>query len=157
MKQLFKKIPKTKYIKYSESNDEPVEHYEGKIRIHSIMGRFGYVMIANTDKHEFTLPPIKTELDGVKNYTIDALMYNAKIKRLVAVEINGAYHFSNKVRIGKTKQKHEEITHYLHNNKSIICNGITYDYVLVKTQGYRTEEVVGKNSLSDDQLMSDLC
>jgi len=157
LKQLFKKIPKTRYIKYSEANDEPAEHYEAKIRIHSIMGRFGYFMIANTDKHEFALPPIKTELDGTKNYTIDALMYNAKLKRLVAVEINGAYHFSNKVRIGKTKQKHEEITRYLFQNKRIVCDGIAYDYVLVRTHGYKTEEIIGKNSLSDDQLMSDLC
>ena len=156
MKQYFKKLPSTRFIKYDQPNDEPKEHYDGKLRIHSLLGRFGYIFLANTDKQEYALPTIHTELDGDKHYTIDALMYNGKLHRLVAVEINGAYHFKNKHAIARTKQKHEEVCEHLRTRKSIMVDGVLYDYITWRAYGFKTEELIGKHAMTDDEVLSKL-
>jgi hypothetical protein len=150
----FKKIPSKRFIKYDKPNDEPPEHYEGKIRIHSLMGRLGYVFIANTSQQEFALPTIHTPLDGDKHYQIDALMYNEKLERIVAVEVNGEYHYANRWRIHRTNQKHEEVVNFITRRKYIECDGIKYNYKLSLCHGFKTEELVGKNAMSDDEILA---
>lgn len=153
----FKKIPSRRFIKYDRPNDEPEEHYEGKLRIHSLMGRYGYVFIANTSQQEFQLPTIHTELDGDKHYQIDALMYNEKIQRIVAVEVNGAYHYANRHRIHRTNQKHEEVVNYITSRNFVEADGIKYPYRLSRCHGFKTEELIGKYALTDDQVIGILC
>lgn len=154
MKNMFKKIPSTRFIRYDQPNDEPQEHYDGKMRIHHLMGRIGYIFLANTEKQEFALPVIHTQLDGDKNYQIDALMYNSKIERIVAVEVNGKYHFKNRRSIAKMKQKHEEIVEFLRTRKAILVGKLRYEYRLYRAHGFMTEELIGKDALSDDEVLS---
>ena len=153
----FKKIPSRRYIKYDKPNDEPPEHYEGKIRIHSLMERFGYVFIANTSQLEYQLPTIHTELDGDKHYQIDALMYNEKLQRIIAVEVNGAYHYANRWRIHRTHQKHEEVVNFIHSRKFVECDGVKFEYKLSKCHGFKTEELIGEHAMSDDEIFAILC
>lgn len=142
----------TRFIKYSEPNQEPKEHLEGKFRIHHLLGRQGYCLLSNTDKWEFQLEPIKTELDGTKNYTLDVLMYNTITKRIVGVEINGAYHFANKTRIGKTVQKLDEVKEYFFKRNHVEVNGVPFHYTKYKIISFTTEELIGKHCLDDDYV-----
>jgi hypothetical protein len=148
-----KKPKSTRFIKYDEPNDEPVVHIQGKIRIHHLLSRFGYRVLTNTEKMEYKLPVIHTELDGDKHYQIDALMYDEKTLRVIAVEVNGPYHYANKTRIGKTRQKHEEISNWFKRRGVIKIDEVKYDYKMQRCIAFKTEELVGKHQLNDGQVL----
>ncbi len=143
---------RTRFIKYSEPNDEPKEHRDGKMRVAALMGRWGYIGVFNADKWEFQLEPIQDY-----TYTLDVLMYNERFKRLVAVEINGAYHYASRKRIKKTEFKEIIVKEYFSHRKFLLANGekLYFDQFLYK--GFKTEEVIGKYALSDDEITSALC
>lgn len=149
----FKKAKSTRFIQYSEPNDEPIEHEQGKLRINSILSRFGYTPVVNTDKHEFALPTIHTELDGDKNYQLDVLMYNAKLKLMAVVELNGKYHYANKQKIARTKQKHDEIVDYFRNKRAIVVDKVEYEYIMARCAAFKTEEIIGKHAMTDGEIL----
>lgn len=148
-----KKPSSTRFIHYSEPNDEPIEHQQGKVRIHHLTSRFGYKPLVNTEKHEFAMPVIHTKLDGDKHYQIDALMYDEHTLRIISIEVNGKYHYANKVKIAKTKQKHEEISNYFDRHGVIKIDKVKYDYKVHRCIVFKTEELIGKHALSDGQVL----
>jgi hypothetical protein len=151
----------TRYIHYSEPNQEPPEHIKGKERIRHILSGFDYVLVQNTnDEHqEFQLPPLvtnfiaETEEERIRQYQIDLLMYNPALQKIIAIEVHGGYHFKNKDSIRKMRLKEETILDYLGTHSFVKVDDKFYHYKTYKMVSFRTEEVYGKISFDRLQLI----
>ncbi len=152
----------TRYIHYSEPNQEPPEHIKGKERIKHILSGFDYVIVQNTnDEHqEFQLPELvtkfiaKTEKEKIRQFQIDLLMYNPALQKIIAIEVHGEYHFKNKESIAKMRLKEETILDYLGSHDFVKAGDKFYHYKTYKMISFRTYEVYGKISLDRLQLIN---
>src|ERR1044071_7686005 len=152
MRHLFRKPYHTGHIKYSGFNDEPEDHLEGKKRIRVILFGLGYTVLTNSPSMEYKLPPITNHFDVTKDYTIDVLMYNFLLKRVIAVEVDGGEHRKNREKIAKTRWKHESVSEYLRNNRKIFVDSKPYDYLSWRFKAFETDELVGKYALKDIEI-----
>jgi hypothetical protein len=151
----------TRYIHYSEPNQEPPEHIKGKERIKHILLGFDYVLVQNTnDEHqEFQLPELvtnfiaKTEKERIRQFQIDLLMHNQALQKIIAIEVHGAYHFKNKESIAKMRLKEETILDYLGTHSSVRVDDKVYSYKTYKMVSFRTEEVYGRIAFDRLQLI----
>ncbi len=156
MRHLFRKPYRVSHIKYDQPNDEPEEHLNGKIRVRIILFGLGYTIMTNAPSLEYQMPPTENPLDVDKTYTIDVLMYNALIKRVVAVEVHGGYHRKNRNQIAKTRWKDEAVQEFLKNNRQIILDGKKYDYQSWRFKAYEPDDLTGKYALKDIEIIKDL-
>jgi hypothetical protein len=158
----------TRFIHYSEPNQEPEEHIKAKDRIRHILYNFDFNLINNTDdRHkEFKLPPVVTDLiaeteeEKIREYQIDVLMHSRISNMIIAVEVNGPYHLATKKAIQKTNMKHRAIVEYLatHHEIQVKKNRRIYIYPYTKYRvvAITSEEGYGRLSLDRQQLIDRL-
>ena|SRR5215510_4308538 len=134
---------KTRYIQYSENNDEPEDHVEAKARSRQVLSDSGYELITNTDKFEFKLPELYNEIGDMKrNYDLDVLMYNRERKHLVIVEVNGAYHFATPHKAAATALKSEIVISFFNKYDNLKVKDKEYPYDSFVYHGIRTEDLL---------------
>ena len=164
LKQLFRKPKTTRFIHYSEPNQEPLEHREGKRRVRGILGLFGYILLDNLmdRKYEYKMPPVitsfiaETEKEKIRQYQIDCLMYNASMRKVIAVEVDGDYHFASKDAIRKTRLKRETIHQYLGGRNFIQIGKSRYEYDTYKFVSFREDELIGRYALDRNEIVGQL-
>lgn len=111
---------------------------------------------------EYKLPPMvtdliaKTEKETIREYQIDVLMYNTSSRLIIAVEVNGTYHFVNDNAIRKTRMKHRAIEEYLASHNAIVVNKLEYPYKSYKVIAFTTDELHGKYSLDRSEIIAEI-
>ena len=96
----------------------------------------------------------KTEEETIREYQIDVLMYNASSSMIIAIEVNGVYHFVNNNAIRKTRMKHRAINEYLASHNAIVVENDIYPYKSYKVVEFTTEELHGRYSLDRSEIIS---
>lgn len=85
-------------------------------------------------------------------------MYSTVNQHVIAVEINGKYHFMNPRSRAKMRLKEETITEYLAGKSEIEVKNVKhldkYKYKTFKVVGFRTEEVYGSSAMDRQQIAS---
>lgn len=148
----------TAHIHYTEPNQEPSEHIKAKERIRHILYNFDYTTVTNSNDghHEYTLPELvtpfiaKTEEERIRKYQIDLLMHSVHAQQIIAIEINGDYHYSSRENIRKMRLKYETINEYLASHDHIEVKNVKhlkkYYYNKFKVIGFPTEDIYGPYS-----------
>lgn len=138
---------KSRYIHYSEDNDEPEDHVAGKERIRTFLQLCGYILITNTDKFEFKLPELYNDIgDQKRHYQLDVLMYNPRDKLMLIVEVHGGYHFTSNKKINDIKLKTEIVSSYFRRNGILEVKNKRYDYDGFKYFNIKIEDLKLMNS-----------
>ena len=76
---------------------------------------------------------------------------------MIAIEVNGPYHYASKRKIAAMRLKEETINDYLASHDAIAFKKIkytyNYPYQKYKVLSFRTEEIYGKDSMDRLQII----
>ena len=143
-----KKPKSTRYIKYSEPNQEDKKTRQSKVEMRLFLKDYGYEIIKNAEKGEFALPLLTNEFGKGGRYQLDMLAYNTMEGDLICIEIDGDSHRRSKLAIANTRLKRELVTEYF-KKRLIIPPNLLQDnkvigYFQFRYFNFDPDEIVGK-------------